>query len=420
MSEAQKRTDFVFYRFSSILHDEQALQAVSKPLIGALEEEGGFEGQVDKASFDTPVLFFIETGGTEGSVLDFVRNTGYAGPVYLVAYSSNNSLPAALELAARFRQEGRPSQVVFLGSAGDEAGRKRVREIVDNLQVAYELRQSRLGLVGEPSDWLIASSPDAGTVLKTWGPELVNISMKTLYTAIDEADNRNAETAASSLAGSAVSIREPNRKELLDAAKVYLGLKQIVKEEALDAFTLRCFDLVVERKTTGCYALAKINDEGTIAGCEGDVVTALTMHWIKLLTGRLPWMANPAEIHSDDGRMVLAHCTVPFSLVKSFRLRSHFESSLGVGIQGEIPEGPVTLLRLGGSGLDRLWISEGVNRGMVNREDLCRSQVRIDVEAERAARVMTEPLGNHITLIQGSWARKIRESFLLLTGGELV
>jgi len=36
---------------------------------------------------------------------------------------------------------------------------------------------NRIGLVGSPSDWLVASTPDASTVRAAWGPTVVPVEM---------------------------------------------------------------------------------------------------------------------------------------------------------------------------------------------------------------------------------------------------
>lgn len=53
--------------------------------------------------------------------------------------------------------------------------------------------------------------------------------------------------------------------------------------------------------TAGCYSLARLLDEGVIAGCEGDVCSALGMLWGKLMTGQVPWMANVAQVGRTGG-----------------------------------------------------------------------------------------------------------------------
>lgn len=57
----------------------------------------------------------------------------------------------------------------------------------------------------------------------------------------------------------------------------------------------------------GCYSLARLLDEGVIAGCEGDVCAALGMLWAKELTGQVSWMANVAQVDPVGATIKLAH-----------------------------------------------------------------------------------------------------------------
>ena len=79
-----------------------------------------------------------------------------------------------------------------------------------------------------------------------------------------------------------------------------------MKKYDLNALSLKCFDILEKLKTTGCYALSKLNDEGIIAGCEGDIVSAVTMLWVYKLTGILPWMANPTNINLESCTLNIA------------------------------------------------------------------------------------------------------------------
>jgi hypothetical protein len=38
--------------------------------------------------------------------------------------------------------------------------------------------------------------------------------------------------------------------------------------------------------------VARLNDEGTIAGSEGDLVSTVTMMWVRELLGEVAWMAS--------------------------------------------------------------------------------------------------------------------------------
>jgi len=103
----------------------------------------------------------------------------------------------------------------------------------------------------------------------------------------------------------------------------------------------------------------------------------------------------------------LAHCTVPRTLVERYRLRSHFESGLGVGIQGTLPAGPVTLLRIGGVEMRRLWLAEGEIVAAGEAENLCRTQAQVHLSRGNVADLLRAPLGNHLVLVSGHHADRL-------------
>jgi L-fucose isomerase-like protein len=287
---------------------------------------------------------------------------------------------------------------------------------VHDLETYHLLRRARVGLVGRPSDWLIASSPSPATVRQAWGPEVESISVETLTEEMKTVSSKEARALAEELANSAQQVQEPNCAELEDGARVYLGLRRLVTRYRLSALALRCFDLVVRVGTTGCFALAQLNDEGIIASCEGDVVSMVGMLWAFHLLGQIPWMANPARLNEADNTLWLAHCTVPRCLTRRYRLRSHFESGLGVALQGEMPPGPVTVVRIGGAGLDRIWLAEGELLRSGDAEDLCRTQAEIRLTRGAVSDLLRAPLGNHLVSVQGHHADRLRSWWEAMIG----
>lgn len=219
--------------------------------------------------------------------------------------------------------------------------------------------------------------------------------------------------------------------------------------------------LLTTQPHAGCYSLARLLDEGVVAGCEGDVPSALGMAsaggaclqqwaacclparcpspaavltpadlppprapltlqlWGRLMTRQVPWMANVVQADVPAGILKLAHvrrgeaelhfccsyrpttaqqashtgsssppfsplqCTIARSLLQdAAQPTTHFESGLGVAFKGTVPPGSVTLLRIGGAALDRLWCQEGyllreeASSGGEWSPHLCRTQVR--------------------------------------------
>lgn len=375
-----------------------------------LEQMGGI--RTDAGGYDdpTPLVLLIATGGTEGAALALHERRDESvpdEPVLIVAHPGNNSLPAALELLARLQQDGARGRIVYLRGVDDARGWETLESALHDVAVRAKLRATRIGLFGTPSDWLVASSPDPTVVRDVWGPEVVPVEMSDLSSAIENAEETAVAAGASDLASGATGVVEPSETDLAEVSRVHVGLRALVDARGLDALTVRCFDIVLERSTSGCFALSELTDAGTVAGCEGDIVSTVGMLWARLLTDEVPWMANPADIDTDANALWLAHCTVPRTMVEDYSLRSHFESGLGIGIQGTLPRGPVTLLRIGGTEMDELWLAEGELVEVGSAENLCRTQARIEIGAGDVGELLTAPLGNHIVLVRGHHAERL-------------
>jgi L-fucose isomerase-like protein len=95
-------------------------------------------------------------------------------------------------------------------------------------------------------------------------------------------------------------------------------------------------------------------------------------------------------------------------------VRSHFESGIGVGIEGELPGGDVTLVRVGGRELDRLWVANGEALPEPPREGLCRTQLTVGLDAPRLAELLRDPLGNHLVVVPGHHEEHLREWWELM------
>jgi L-fucose isomerase-like protein len=408
----QHRFDVVTMHPGTLL-DEEQLEAITGDLLGALRELGGRPRAASTSAAPAqPLFLLVATGGSERAILDWWAEHGGEVPdggLRLIAHPGNNSLPAALEVLARLQQDGAPGRIFYLRGADDASGLREIADVVRGDEVRRNLRRARIGVVGAPSDWLVASMPETAIVAMTWGPTLVSLGMDEVVAGLQSAPDADVEALAEDLAGGADEIREPTRADRLDVARVHVALERLVADHRLDALTVRCFDLVLGQKTTGCFALAQLLDDGVIAGCEGDVVSTVGMLWARELLGSTPWMANPAQVDPERNTLWLAHCTVPRSLVASYGLRSHFESGLGVGIQGVLPAGPVTLLRIGGSSMERVWLAEGEILRSGEAENLCRTQAEIRLTAGgRVADLLRAPLGNHLVLVSGRHLERLR------------
>ena len=385
--------DLNVYTLTSELHDEKAVGAVTHEFLNSLHIDYTLKGN-DYADYGSEALsvIYVRTGGTEGifrRLLPQLREQSKA-PFYLLTSGKSNSLAASMEILSFLQQNGLQGEIIH-GSADYISHRLQILAKVN--EARRKMKGCRLGIIGQPSDWLISSTVEPAIVSERLGVELVEIPMDELLRAIDE----TLETPLQE-----DTTNEAIREALPMANRIYGALRSIVSQYDLQGFTLRCFDLLTAVHNTGCMALARLNSEGIVAGCEGDVPAMLSMMIAQSLLGVSGFQANPASINPETGEMLFAHCTIPFNMVERYELDTHFESGIGVGIRGYMKEGPVTIFKVSGD-LSRCFIAEGTLVRSQAKPDLCRTQQVIQLADKRQTDYfLTRPIGNHHIILPGS------------------
>lgn len=392
--------NIAIYTLTSELHDEQAVNAVTKEFLSTLGIDYELKGS-DYSSYGSHALdlIYVRTGGTEGifkRLLPQLQKLS-SRPFYFLTSGKSNSLAASLEILSFLRQQQIGGEVIH----GSEVYvQQRVTSLAKVGEALQKLKGLKLGVVGEPSDWLIASTVNRQVVADRLGINIVDIPMNTLLDTIRQIPLSTPHEK---------SDREEIQRALPGALQIYDALSFLVERHQLQGLTLRCFDLLTAVKNTGCMALAKLNAEGVVAGCEGDIPTMLTMAIAKAVTGVSGFQCNPSRIDSESGELLFSHCTIPLNMVERYELDTHYESGIGVGIRGYMKEGPVTIFKVAGD-LSRCFIAEGELIRNEAKADLCRTQQVIQLDDKKqAAYFLNDPIGNHHVIMPGHHQKVLSE-----------
>lgn len=331
-------------------------------------------------------LILIQSGGSEQLFLKQFKKL--KGPYYLLTYGHNNSLAASLEILSYLKDHNLNGEVLH---GSNEYIAKRINELITNKnEVKY-----RYGIIGKPSDWLIASNVN-------YNDAISDLSVQLVYIPIDEVVKYYK---LSKLTFNNEANLNFDEKELYKAERLHNALKTIKEKYKLDGLTIRCFSLLSKLKTTACVSLSLFNKENIVATCEGDIATMLTMHITNKLFNQAGFQANPSRIDVFNSRMVLAHCTLPLSMCKTYSANTHFESGIGVAIKGELKEEKVTIFKLS-KNLKNYYVTTGTILHNLNETNLCRTQIEIKVD-ENIEYFLNRPYGNHHVIIYGDHKQEI-------------
>ena len=401
------------FTLTSRLHDESAVSEMSSSFLSEIENRLGvgfdFRGADFSGYSSVPLpLIYVRTGGTEGLFKELLPRIG--GPVYLLTSGSSNSLAASMEILSYLCSHGRSGEIIH-GSIDVIADRINILSRVAG--AVSELAGSRYGVLGKPSDWLISSEADRDLIKGKLGIEIVDVPMGFLVEEISKKEYP-ADVACRilPLEGNCPSGRVDSNA--IDGALcIYGAMKRVAGTYGLSGLTVRCFDLLESVGNTGCLALAMLNQEGLVSGCEGDIPAMVTMAVVRALTGSSGFQSNPSRIDVKRGEALFAHCTIPLNMVYKYDYDSHFESGTGVAIHGDVAPGPVTVFKLSGD-LSRSFIAEGTLEECTASSNLCRTQLHLKMEDDLSS-LLTSPVGNHQVIVSGRWKSLFR-SFMDTVG----
>ncbi len=381
--------DIFVYPIKSLLHNQDIIDNNSRFLLDELSKITNYNyilcDDVKKLKGHDS-LILVQSGGSENIFLNEIYPY-YGGPYYLLTYGANNSLAASLEILAYLNQNDKEAEVLH----GD------IKYIASRIEYIYNKKENqkiRLGVFGKPSDWLISSNVDYDKALKIFNIELVDVSGEELRMQILKYIDIDYHYD--------FKKKFDNNDTLTKSYAIYVALKDLVKKLDLQGFTIRCFDLLNITKQTSCYGLAKLNSEGIVATCEGDIPSMISMYIIRKELKLSAFQVNPQFINQDKKEISFAHCTIPLDMVKDYSLMTHFESNMGLAIKGNIKEGDCTVFKISAD-LKSFYVDEGK---LVQDEFSllrCRTQVKVIFDND-VNYFLTSTLSNHHIIIYGRYA----------------
>jgi hypothetical protein len=235
---------------------------------------------------------------------------------------------------------------------------KEIDRAVGLLRVPAWLKQTRVIAWGAPQGTAAACS--AEQIRQRLGAELISVSNDRVQALMKEIDPQAAEAEAEEYwIRPAKAIVEPKRPEIIESARLFLALRQLMSQEKAQAVTSsHCMG-----NPRGCLAFSKLNDLGFVGACEGDMDSTLTMLMFAYAF-RVPGFITDPVIDKAKNAMVHFHCTSATKMDGRdgprlpFTIRTQTDSKGGVALEVENRVGqPITCAKL--VNLDTLLITPG-------------------------------------------------------------
>jgi len=134
----------------------------------------------------------------------------------------------------------------------------------------------------------------------------------------------------------ATKVIQPQKEDILNAARAYFALKRVVEAEGVDAIMMDCLPGLKHphQHVPPCMGFMSLRDEGIPAGCESDLDATLTMMLYQYLFDKPGFQHNPT-VETEKNHYFCAHCTSasrmngPGSKPEPYVLMNHAEAGWG-------------------------------------------------------------------------------------------
>ena len=166
--------------FASLLHKQASVRSSHEIILTELEKYFTVNfvdyQDISKLTSNDFSILFIATGGVERLVIQHFESL--PRPAIILADGMQNSLAAALEVSSWLRGRGMKSEILH-GELPEII--KRIFVLHSNFMAQRSLFGMRIGVIGTPSSWLIASNVDYLLAKRRWGVEYTDVSLDRIY-----------------------------------------------------------------------------------------------------------------------------------------------------------------------------------------------------------------------------------------------
>lgn len=240
-----------------------------------------------------------------------------------------------------WHQQWKDRRAVLLSTSD----RNELDKAIGLLRVPALMKQTRILAVNGPRGTKAACSPEE--VKKKFGADLVTIKNEEILKLAASIDLKAAEAEAEHYwIKPALKIVEPTRQEIIDSARYYLAVRQLmIAEKAQGICSAACMG-----DPRGCLTFSKLNDLGLVGACEGDIDSTLTM-LLFAYAFREPGFITDPVVDEAKNSVVQFHCTSfsqrPGRGRMPFVIRNQTDTGGGVALEVRWQVGePVTMAKL--------------------------------------------------------------------------
>ena len=343
------------------------------------------------------LLCLIEATWSEDYlVTDMLRQIDVPVIIWALPGIHTGSLCGSQQLCSVLKELDMKYKFVY-GDIGENKVHQKVLNYSQAVALKRVLKTSRLGLIGYRVKGMTEVTFDELEMMSVFGPRTIHYGIGELKEKMADVSLIDIEHKWNQVKAQVGRI-EVDQDEVLHSIKVYLALKEFIKEDKLSGIAIECYPHLMGEV---CLAASLLAEEGIVTACEGDMNSALAMFILYQLTGQPIHNTDLLAVYEEDNSIVFSHCgSGGFSLAETKEqivLSPVRLMNKGCCVLFPAKPGPVTLVNLvGRKGTYRMAIAPGeaISTGMIFPGNPIRVRFKTPI-AQILDTIATEGIGHH-------------------------
>jgi len=226
-------------------------------------------------------------------------------------------------------------------------------------------------------------------------------------------DERSASHLAKKWMREAENIVGAEEKDAISAARLYIVMRDLLKEKKAQALTMAYGDNPLP---VPCVAYTNLRDEGIPAACEADISSLLSMTIMHYIADKPSFMGNIFMDPADEN-LIISHCVCPRKMQgyntkpAPYMLRPYHTNKFTGSITAfvKMKKGQeITLWRLSGD-LKSMLITRGKIMSSVEYKGETYCRVKTKVKINNPRELVHKTFGNHHMIVYGDYTGQLKK-----------
>ena len=276
------------------------------------------------------------------------------------------------------------------------------------------LQGKKIARIGEHPPGFSTCQYDATALNRATGITVEEHPIGILFEKATQVDEPQTAGVRTSVEQQISGLEEVDQEQLTKSLKLTGALQTLSRNQAYDAFALRCWpETFTEYGGAACGAAAMLGENRVPCACEADVYGSVTQLLLQEISDQPVFLVDLVDVDVEDNTAVVWHCgQAPISMcAESAQARATIHTNRKMPLLYEFPlrPGKVTLLRWSqASGKQQLMIASAA---MLERDMSFTGTsgvLEFTEPAERVLqRVISSGLEHHVALVYGDFSEAL-------------